>query len=246
MENNHSASTHAAPQSVPGPAATDIPPAEQQRMAFGRHLRKLRQERGLTLTECSSLTGLAISTLSKAERGLMALTYDRLSQIASGLQIDMNALFGREGERFKPDSVAVARRGEFQLQETPNYSYEILFSEIWGKAMTPMTGLVRARSRMDFKNLIRHDGQEFVFVLTGQLTLHCEGRAPITLAAGESAYFDSGMGHVYTSAGDDDARILVVCFGQNLPEIGNTDPAPNPKDDFADGERGNVNAAERL
>jgi transcriptional regulator with XRE-family HTH domain len=231
---------------MPDASATGLPPAEQQRIAFGRHLRQLRQDRGLTLTECSRLTGLAISTLSKAERGLMALTYDRLSQIASGLQIDLNALFRPEGETFLTGSVAVARRGDFQLQETPTYSYEILFPDIWGKAMTPMTGLVRARSRMEFKEFIRHDGQEFVFVLSGQLTLHCEGRDPITLAAGESAYFDSGMGHVYTTAGNDDARILVVCFGQNLPEIANTDPAPNSKDDFADSERGQVNAAERL
>jgi len=226
------APTQATPARAEGPAAPGLSPAEQQRIAFGQHLRKLRQERGLTLTECSQLTGLAISTLSKAERGLMALTYDRLSQIATGLQIDMNALFHAEGETFLTGSVAVARQGEFQLQETPNYSYEILFSEIWGKAMTPMTGLVRARSRMDFKDLIRHDGQEFVFVLSGRLTLHCEGRDPVTLAAGESAYFDSGMGHVYTSAGDDDARILVVCFGQNLPEIGQaelpTESAPPP------------------
>lgn len=226
------APTQATPARAEGPAAPGLSPAEQQRIAFGQHLRKLRQERGLTLTECSQLTGLAISTLSKAERGLMALTYDRLSQIATGLQIDMNALFHSEGETFLTGSVAIARQGEFQLQETPNYSYEILFSEIWGKAMTPMTGLVRARSRMDFKDLIRHDGQEFVFVLSGRLTLHCEGRDPVTLAAGESAYFDSGMGHVYTSAGDDDARILVVCFGQNLPEIGQaelpTESAPPP------------------
>lgn len=204
--------------------ATGLSPAEQQRHAFGQRLRQLRQERGLTLTECSALTGLAISTLSKAERGLMALTYDRLTQLASGLGLDLNALFGSEGEKFNPDSVAVARRGDFQLLETPNYSYEILFPEIWAKAMTPMTGLVRARSRLDFKDFIRHDGQEFVFVLSGQLTLHCEGREPIALAAGESAYFDSGMGHVYTAAGEEDARILVVCFGQNLPEI--ADPAP--------------------
>lgn len=219
MDTNQTAPIHAAPPGAE-PTASDLPPAEQQRIAFGQHLRKLRQERGLTLTECSQLTGLAISTLSKAERGLMALTYDRLSQIASGLRIDLNALFRPEGEKFLAGSLAVARHGEFQLQETPNYSYEILFSEMWGKAMTPMTGLVRARSRMDFKDMIRHDGQEFVFVLSGQLTLHCEGRDPVTLAAGESAYFDSGMGHVYTSAGDGDARILVVCFGQNLPEIG--------------------------
>ncbi|MDQ2067879.1 XRE family transcriptional regulator [Xinfangfangia sp. CPCC 101601] len=200
-------------------SAPAIAGAEQQRIAFGQHLRKLRQDRGLTLTECAQLTGLAISTLSKAERGLMALTYDRLSQIATGLQIDLNALFLPEGESFVPGSVAVARRGEFQLQETPNYSYEILFSEMWGKAMTPMTGLVRARSRMDFKGLIRHDGQEFVFVISGQLVLYCEGREPIALGPGESAYFDSSMGHVYTTAGEEDARILVVCFGQNLPEL---------------------------
>ncbi len=223
MDTSQTAPIHVeAPEAEP---AAGLPKAEQQRIAFGQHLRKLRQERGLTLTECSQLTGLAISTLSKAERGLLALTYDRLSQIATGLQIDLNALFRPEGETFLPGSVAVARRGEFQLQETPNYSYEILFSDMWGKAMTPMTGLVRARSRMDFKELIRHEGQEFVFVIAGQLTLHCEGRDPFTLSAGESAYFDSGMGHVYTSAGEDDARILVVCFGQNLPEIPQGDRA---------------------
>lgn len=234
MENTQTTTIHAEPQEA-GPSAPGLPPAEQQRIAFGQHLRKLRQERGLTLTECSQLTGLAISTLSKAERGLMALTYDRLSQIATGLQIDLNALFRPEGETFLPGSIAVARRGEFQLQETPNYSYEILFSEIWGKAMTPMTGLVRARSRMDFKELIRHEGQEFVFVISGQLTLHCEGRDPFTLATGESAYFDSGMGHVYTSAGDQDARILVVCFGQNLPEISQADPTPDRRDELREG-----------
>ena len=209
MDTDQTAPIHAGPPEAEASAA-DLPPAEQQRIAFGQHLRKLRQERGLTLTQCSQLTGLAISTLSKAERGLMALTYDRLSQIATGLQIDMNALFHAEGETFLTGSVAVARQGEFQLQETPNYSYEILFSEIWGKAMTPMTGLVRARSRMDFKDLIRHEGQEFVFVISGQLTLHCEGRDPFTLAAGESAYFDSGMKHVYLCVGEGDARVLSV------------------------------------
>ncbi len=222
MENAQTRTILAEPQEA-GRSAPGLPPAEQQRIAFGPHLRKLRQERRPTLTECAQLTGLAISTLSKAERGLMALTYDRLSQIATGLQIYLNALFRPEAETFLPGSIAVARRGAFQLQETPNYSYEILFAETWGKAMT---GLVRARHRMDFGALIRHEGQEFVLVISGRLTLHCEGRDPFTLAAGESAYFDSGMGHVHTSAGDADARILVVCFGQNLPEINQADPTP--------------------
>ncbi len=184
--------------------------AEEQRLEFGRRLRDMRSDRNLTLAEMSELTGLAISTLSKVERGLMALTYDRLSSLAAGLGMELAALFGREGESFQKNSLAVARIGEFQPQETEEYSYEILFPEVWQKAMTPMTGVVKAHSKMSFDDYIRHPGQEFVLVMSGQLTIYTEHHAPVTLSAGESAYLDSCMGHIYTSAGDEDARILVV------------------------------------
>lgn len=191
--------------------AQDLEPAASQREEFGRRLRETRRARGMTLTEVAEKTGLAISTVSKVERGLMALTYDRLLQLAAGLEMDLPALFGREGSSFQKDSIAVARLGEFQLQETPTYSYEILFPEVWHKAMTPMTGTVKAHSRMEFDSLIQHAGQEFIFVLSGRLTIHTEKHAPKSLGPGESAYLDSGMGHVYTSTGEEDARILVVC-----------------------------------
>ena len=184
--------------------------AEEQRLEFGRRLRDMRSDRNLTLAEMSELTGLAISTLSKVERGLMALTYDRLSSLAAGLGMELAALFGREGDSFQKNSLAVARIGEFQPQETEEYSYEILFPEVWQKAMTPMTGVVKAHSKMSFDDYVRHPGQEFVLVISGQLTISTERHAPVTLSAGESAYLDSGMGHIYTSAGDEDARILVV------------------------------------
>ena len=187
-------------------------PAETQREDFGRRLRETRKARGLTLTDVAVKTGLAVSTVSKVERGLMALTYDRLLQLAAGLDMDLPALFGHEGESFQKDSIAVAKLGEFQLQETPTYSYEILFPGVWHKAMTPMTGTVKAHSRAEFSALIRHEGQEFVFVLSGQLTIHTDKHDPVCLGPGESAYLDSGMGHVYTSASDQDARILVVCL----------------------------------
>lgn len=186
--------------------------SETQREDFGRRLRETRKARDLTLTEVAEKTGLAVSTISKVERGLMALTYDRLLQLASGLEMDLPALFGGEGAAFQKDSLAVAQLGEFQLQETPTYSYEILFPDLWNKAMTPMTGTVKAHSRVEFDDLIRHAGQEFVFVLSGRLTIHTEKHAPVSLAPGESAYLDSSMGHVYTSAGNEDARILVVCL----------------------------------
>ncbi|MDO9526993.1 MAG: helix-turn-helix transcriptional regulator, partial [Gemmobacter sp.] len=77
-------------------------PAEAQRSEFGRRLLRLRRDRGWTLADLSERSGVAISTISKAERGVMALTYDRMAQLADGLDIDMTELFTTEGKVFAP------------------------------------------------------------------------------------------------------------------------------------------------
>ena len=181
------------------------------RQEFGRRLRQLRRDKGWTLATLSARSGLAISTLSKAERGVISLTYDRLSLLARGLDVDLAALFHADGESFAPGSFAVARKGEFERQETANYVYEMLFPELWNKAMSPMMGSLKARQLVDFEDFVRHPGQEFLVVMQGRVTVFVEGREPVHLNQGDSLYFDSAVGHLYASDGDQDARILVVC-----------------------------------
>ncbi len=185
--------------------------ADSQRIAFGRRLRQLRKENGWTLAEIADRTGLAISTISKAERGIIALTYDRLAQLAAGIEVDLAAFFADEGRKFTPGSFAVARKGEFRRQETSNYVYEMLFPELWHKAMVPMMGSLKAHDVRDFEEFVRHPGQEFLIVMEGVVTVHIDGRDPVRLEVGDSIYFDSALGHLYASDGDNDARILVVC-----------------------------------
>ena len=181
------------------------------RQEFGRRLRQLRRDKGWTLATLSARSGLAISTLSKAERGVISLTYDRLLLLARGLDVDLAALFHADGESFAPGSFAVARKGEFERQETANYVYEMLFPELWNKAMSPMMGSLKARQLVDFEDFVRHPGQEFLVVMQGRVTVFVEGREPVHLNQGDSLYFDSAVGHLYASDGDQDARILVVC-----------------------------------
>ncbi|MGR3563673.1 MAG: helix-turn-helix domain-containing protein [Heliomarina sp.] len=182
-----------------------------EREAFGHRARQLRIEKGWTLAELAERSGLAISTISKAERGVIALTYDRLSSLAAGLGVDMSAFFSDSGESFAKGSFAVARKGEFERQETTHYVYEMLFPEVWNKSMLPMMGTLKARELHEFEEFVRHPGQEFLTVMEGAVTVHLEGREPVRLEAGDSIYFDSARGHLYASNGDEDARILVVC-----------------------------------
>lgn len=184
---------------------------ESSRQAFGRRLRDLRRDKGWTLAEVADRSGLAISTISKAERGIIALTYDRLEQLAHGVGVDMAAFFDAEGSNFEPGGFAIARKGDFERQETGNYVYEMLFSDVWNKAMRPMMGTLKARELKDFDEFVRHPGQEFLMVMEGTVTVFMERRDPVELNQGDCIYFDSAMGHLYASAGDRDARILVIC-----------------------------------
>ena len=199
------------------PAAPALPDANQH-LALGRRLRALRQAKEMTLAELAERSGLAVSTISRAERGLLALTYDKLLKVAEGLGVDLGALFQTSGAVLSPSSLNVARIGDVRIQETETYRYEILFADVLGKGMTTMTGTVKARSPTDFAGMIRHPGEEFVFVLSGVLTVYSDGNPPVTLQPGESLYFDSRMGHIYTAATDEDCRILVVCLPRNEPD----------------------------
>ena len=187
--------------------------ADQQdrRARMGERLRKIRHDLSLTLSDVAARSGLAVSTVSKVERGLMALTYDKFSQLADGLGVDIAELFSEQGEQFRAGEVAVARSGDYRLHETENYAYEMLFPELRQKTMTPMMGTLRPRERMRFDRFVSHPGEEFLLVLDGLVTVHFQDSPDVALAAGESIYFDSRRGHLYASAGAKQARILVVC-----------------------------------
>ncbi len=182
------------------------------RSQLGQRLRQLRKNQGWTLTQVSEKTGLAVSTLSKTERGEMSMTYDKFMQLATGLGLDVGELFSTTGQHFSPKGVAITRAGETVRHETETYVYELPASDMHNKQMTPMFGRIKAHDIKEFKEIVHHPGEEFVFVLSGTLSVHIEGQEVFYLTERECAYFDSTMGHAYVSAGDKDAEILVVCW----------------------------------
>jgi transcriptional regulator with XRE-family HTH domain len=181
--------------------------------SLGECLRDLRRRNDWTLAQVSAMTGLAVSTLSKVENNQMSLTYDKLLQLAQGMKVDIAELFGTRAPAGSAGRGrrAVSRQGEGRAIQTRTYDYVYVCAELSRKKMVPMIGLVRARSIKEFEDLIRHPGEEYTYVLEGELDLHTELYAPTRMKAGDSIYFDSTMGHAYVSVGDRPARILCVC-----------------------------------
>jgi transcriptional regulator with XRE-family HTH domain len=190
----------------------------------GAALKRLRAERGWTLEEVSQRTGLAVSTLSKAENDKIALTFDKLVLISEALQIDIAQLFGSSsGAATHVDGGtrrSIARAGEGRSIETAKGNYLYVAAELLNKRFIPIIGEVFARDISEYEELTRHHGEEFVYVLQGTLELHTEMYTPARLAQGDSVFFDSGMGHAYVAVGDEPCRILSMCATPESQLIG--------------------------
>jgi transcriptional regulator with XRE-family HTH domain len=197
---------------LPGARTAAALPAGKHEV--GAKLRKARKERGLTLQQVAESSGLAVSTISKAERGQIALSYEKVLMLGSALDIDMTRLFmvgDAQAAAGSTPTVVKDRFEDVQRYETDQYLYSVLCGAFPGKKMQPLVAVIHAREAGDFSETIRHPGQEFVRVLSGRERNLYENGESVELGRHEAAYFDSGVGHVYVSLSRQPAQVVSVC-----------------------------------
>ncbi|MFY3137883.1 helix-turn-helix domain-containing protein [Achromobacter xylosoxidans] len=185
---------------------------------LAQRLRALRQARDWTLKQAALATGVSASALSKIENGLLSPTYDNLIKIAAGLELDVAELFTASDAHMGTGRRSLSRQGEGRQYETPYYDHRLLCTALSHKRMMPFHTRVKARSFDEFQDWSRHGGEEFVYVLEGEVELYTEFYEPARLKAGESFYIDSRMGHRVISLSKQDALVLWVSTHADLGE----------------------------
>lgn len=206
--NDASARTYFAPQ--------------ESHVSIGERLRQLRQGADLTLSIIAQRSGISASTLSKIENDKVSPTFANLLKIAGAFGVPLSRLIGDDKETSAPTTgrFAVTRARDIAFVRTPNYDMGALCADLRNKRMSPFLDNVRGSATNIGDRLVRHAGEEFVYVLKGELEIHTEHYAPIRLEPGDSAYFDSSMAHAFRSAGEAPAQMLMVWLP---PEGGSTE-----------------------
>jgi transcriptional regulator with XRE-family HTH domain len=179
-------------------------------LKLGQKIKDIRLNLGLTLEEASQRTGLARSTLSKIENEQISPTFQAMQKLANGLAIDMPQLFEPPRKIVATGRRDISRSGQGKPHPTPTYEHELLATQLSNKKMMPFKTTVRARSFDEYNDWVRHDGEEFLLVLTGEVLLYTEFYEPVKLKDGDSVYYDANMGHMLVSISDADALILWV------------------------------------
>jgi transcriptional regulator with XRE-family HTH domain len=192
---------------------------------LGSLIRSVRTQNGWTLREMSKKVGIPLSTLAKVETDKLSLTYDKLQQLSSRLGMTMTEFLGLgeppAAEASRP--VVSGRRSLAGAENTvrvttPNYDYQYLCADLRQKRMVPILVRLHSHDIAEFGELVKHKGEEFVYVLEGTIEIHLEFYTPVTLTTGQGIYLDSTMEHAYLAKDCESALVLAVCSSEDSPE----------------------------
>jgi transcriptional regulator with XRE-family HTH domain len=189
-------------------------PAGEVTQNIGRTLAELRQSRGWTLKTLSEATGVSVPVLSKIENNQSGISFETAMKIMGSLSLSLDELTG--GKR--PPAPVSGRRavnpaGTALTIPSMARSYDFFATELRQKLMVPMITTVDARSLEDWGPLSRHEGEEWIYVLSGSIALHTEFYAPLVMRPGDSVYIDAAMGHAMVALDAAQARVLSVYAG---------------------------------
>jgi len=170
--------------------------------SFGVRIKRLRKAKGLSLEELSHDTGYPVSLLEEIEEGATAPPVAVVLQLSRVLKVGMDQLQERKE--------ASKRRRTSHKKRVASYAYASLTMS--GEEKHLRAYLVTIDPETEHKGVeYHHDGEEFVYVLQGGLTIQV-GRNTSTLKKGECVSFDSSLSHKLSNPTKDKAELLVVIY----------------------------------
>jgi transcriptional regulator with XRE-family HTH domain len=165
----------------------------------GPRLRRVREQRAMTLTDAAQRTGISKSTLSRLENGQRRPSLELLLPLAQAYRVPID------------DLVGAPEVGDPRIRLKPR--------RVNGRTVIPLThpGGVQAwklvipttQSRPEPRT---HDGFEWLYVLAGRMRLVL-GEQDLVLGVGEAAEFDTQVPHWFGSTGSEPAEVLSI-FGR--------------------------------
>ena len=177
----------------------------------GKRIKKLRQEKGISIEDLSNLTGFDVVRLENIENGKEEPQLGTVMKLSKALDSAVGRLVSGMGNKLfsitrKNERKQIIRSSSATSKKNV-YSYMSLAPEVQGRHME---ALIVQLEKSEEKDLSVHNGEEFIFVLEGTVNLTL-GAEIFDLEPGDSAYYLSTTSHFITGK-TDKATILAVLY----------------------------------
>jgi DNA-binding transcriptional MerR regulator len=174
-----------------------------ERPVDGRQLRALRRERGLSLAEASGRSGLSTSLISGIERAAVGASVSSLQRLTAAYGATLLELFaGHEphGRLVRPDQRAVLKVAGSDVR--------IEQLAVGAAQLEPQLFVLKAGATSD--GAYAHEGEEFLFLLAGALTVWLGESERYQLEEGDALSFPSTLPHRWRNEASGETRLLWI------------------------------------
>jgi transcriptional regulator with XRE-family HTH domain len=195
---------------------------------IGERIKHLRLKKSMGLVELGRHTGLSASFLSQLETGRVVPTLRNLARIAMVFSKDLNYFFEPE-----PQTLFRVHRGKDRIRlpqsgvENPAYFFESLAYLVPDRQLDPYFAEFLPIKPGQEPRSHQHFGCEFLFVLSGNLTVR-HGGATHQISQGDAIYFDASTSHSYDCSGTAPATALIVTLQQPVAVPGSAQRGAQP------------------
>src|SRR5579862_41186 len=177
---------------------------QSQLHSFGARLRELRLRRGWTLQELACRSGLSKAFLSRLESGDRQASIAAVLTISRIFDVSLASLF----ESPPASEPCVIVRAADAVEKTINGLKYVPLSNA-GRFFNLQPLRIKVSPSRRGNEHYHHDGEEWIYVLSGKLTLSLAGKTH-DLSPGDAAHFESRLPHRLIAPGPKDAEVLVV------------------------------------
>ena len=190
-------------------AAVEESSAKDASISHGQRVRSGREAQGFTVEELGSKTGIDPALIEQLEKGETYLPLGQLIRLSKALSLKMSDVIAHGEQAFtvvRADQRRSFSRFGKSKEASHGYEYESLAPDKKDRSMEPFVVTLHPSASDEPSS---HDGQEFIYVLDGEMEVIVDEYRDV-LKAGDSVYYDSTSMHLVRAHGDKPARILAV------------------------------------
>jgi quercetin dioxygenase-like cupin family protein/DNA-binding XRE family transcriptional regulator len=177
------------------------------RRVAGR-VRELREIAGVSVAELARDLKVSEQEYTAFESGSADIPLGTLYAIAAHFGVELAAVLTGEQPRLHVYSVVRAGTGP-SVEHRTEHQYQSLAPNFAHKKAEPFLVTVAPAPANSTTRTGSHPGQEFIYVLEGELAVHVDDHE-VLLHPGDSLYFDAGSPHALRAAGPASVRLLAV------------------------------------
>lgn len=174
---------------------------------IGNILKHQRLSLGLSIRELSTKCDVSAGAISQIETGKTAANLVSIYALCEALHFPISALFVEESD----ERISFVRNNERNSFFRNKSHGEDIFEELiingehdmWG-------GVIKMPPKTNSGDFYVHDGEEFVYILQGELEFSLENTETYSLKQGDTLYYPNEIGHKWENISEKDCEFMIV------------------------------------